>query len=149
MGKSNTPDDFWKFVDKKSEDECWKWLGCFVNNHGRFSYKKQRFSAHRFSYFLNTGYMPVHGDRVFHTCNNSYCVNPNHLVIKYKRIPDQTTHWRKVISYEQTTPNGMEYKFELSCGHIVTRFFTKYRANMPTHLMCSQCWWKSNDSKSN
>ena len=134
MRRYNTPDDFWKFVDKKSEDECWKWLGCFFNN--------------RFSYFLYTGYMPVYGDHVSHSCNNSYCVNPNHLVIEYKRIPDQTTYWRKVISYEQTVHNGMEYKFKLSCGHITTRFFINYRVKMPTHLMCSQCWWNNNDNKS-
>lgn len=61
----------------------------------------------------------------------------------------RNTYWRKVLFYEQVTPNGIEYKFKLSCGHTVTRFFTRFRNKMPSYLMCSQCWWNCHDNKGN
>ena len=67
---------FWCFVDKKTDNECWEWLGN-KDPHGYGRMYKLR--AHRISAFLagkDISKFPL----VRHTCNNPSCVNPNHLV---------------------------------------------------------------------
>lgn len=66
-------------IDKKSDDECWMWLGTVATGgYGRFQSYKNRYLAHRISYFIHHG----HVDKnllVDHICRNRLCVNPKHL----------------------------------------------------------------------
>ncbi len=70
---------FWNFVDKRGEDECWRWKG-YKNKafYGRMRHQGRNFYAHRVSYELNTGHVEK-GALVLHKCNNPSCVNPKHL----------------------------------------------------------------------
>ncbi|MBG6292106.1 hypothetical protein I5I61_32045, partial [Pseudomonas nitroreducens] len=75
---------FWAKVDRTEADTCWNWTGGTrgreARRYGKISVLGQALSAHRFSYELHNGAIPVsegvHGQCVCHRCDNPLCVNP-------------------------------------------------------------------------
>lgn len=68
-------DRFLKYV--KKTDSCWIWTGSVWKGYGRFMSDRCK-KAHRVSYEIFNG--PIEkGKDILHSCNNSLCVNPQHL----------------------------------------------------------------------
>jgi hypothetical protein len=74
---------FWQKVDRRSDDECWPWLGTKIRNgYGRITINGQKKLAHRVSYEIHYGPIPE-GFTVDHVkdrgCVLRECTNPRHL----------------------------------------------------------------------
>lgn len=65
-------------------DDCHFWVASKTKQgYGMFSYNGKSIPAHRVSYMLYVG--DISSNLIVHqTCNNTYCVNPKHLVLKMK-----------------------------------------------------------------
>lgn len=72
-------------------ERCWPWQGTiFSMKHkdlpygqfwwGEINGKNKTISAHRASYLIHKGEIAV-GLQVLHRCNNSVCINPDHLYL--------------------------------------------------------------------
>lgn len=64
-------------------DDCWFWTASKTKQgYGMFSYEGKSVPAHRFAYQAYKGDI---GDKIVHQqCNNTYCVNPDHLYLTTK-----------------------------------------------------------------
>lgn len=71
---------FWNNVTITDHTECWIWSGSRMTTqgYGRFSVSRVAFRAHRFSWMLHNGPIPI-GVFVCHACDITSCVNPAHL----------------------------------------------------------------------
>ena len=82
--------DIIRFLEKcgdPNERGCWPWLGSIVHSrrvsgmhagNGSFRWEDSSKMAHRISYEIHIGPIP-RGLCVRHKCDNSICVNPEHL----------------------------------------------------------------------
>jgi hypothetical protein len=92
---------FWMKVDKRGEDECWEWTGSYreERGYGQIRLNKKLICVHRYSYELAYGPAPD-GSEIWRRCNNSLCVNPNHLYIGTHRASEEERFWRHVNKKE-------------------------------------------------
>jgi hypothetical protein len=65
-------------------NDCWFWVASKTKQgYGMFSYEGKSIPAHRFAYIAYNGV--IEQNKIVHqSCNNTYCVNPNHLYLTTK-----------------------------------------------------------------
>ena len=65
-------------------NDCWFWTASKTKQgYGMFSFEGKSIPAHSFAYISFKG--EIDTDKIVHqTCNNSYCVNPDHLYLTTK-----------------------------------------------------------------
>lgn len=71
-----------RFLNKVEKTKnCWVWMGAKMpKGYGRVTLNGKGIYAHRLSYLFFNG--PIGKNQVvMHTCDNSWCVNPEHLKI--------------------------------------------------------------------
>jgi len=74
------PEDWWERVKPGTVDECWEWLGGASHCYGMCRWEGRWQKAVRVIWGVVHGPVgPTHC--VFHTCGNTMCVNPAHLVV--------------------------------------------------------------------
>ncbi|MCK5602096.1 HNH endonuclease [Candidatus Pacearchaeota archaeon] len=82
---------------------CWKWNGATTKKRKGYGVikinGKDRILTHRLSWELHYGIIPD-GMKVLHTCDNSLCVNPQHLFIgtQADNVADMVKKGRLVIN---------------------------------------------------
>lgn len=73
---SPMPQRFWEKV--RITPGCWLWLASNVRGYGVFGLNRKTPLAHRVSWEMHNGPIPV-GRLVLHRCDTPSCVNPDHL----------------------------------------------------------------------
>lgn len=118
MGRpANTPEELWRKVDVRAEDDCWPWKGWTgTGGYGRTEIDGKSYYAHRVIFNLaNPGVIAlqapkvgsVEGGFLLHRCDNPICCNPKHLFVgtHNENMKDKVAKGRQVKFPGDTGPN--------------------------------------------
>jgi hypothetical protein len=104
----NNMEDIWKYINKKSDDECWEWTSSKdTSGYGMFRLNGKRPHPHCLIYELTYKKIP-RGLYVLHTCDNPSCCNPKHLFLgtQQDNIKDMNLKGRRFKTFGENNPNS-------------------------------------------
>ena len=116
--KQNDVKTLWSKVDKKTENECWPWIGQITDKgYGRVRFKGGRYYAHRVIFWLeNPNEIELAAPKIdrdtkgflLHKCDNPICCNPSHLVVgsQMDNIIDRDSKNRHADFSGEKNPNS-------------------------------------------
>ena len=95
---------------------CWLWerstAGKGYNQYGRISYNKRVQRAHRVSWQIHNGPIPV-GMLVCHKCDTPLCVNPDHLFLGTHK-----ENMRDMVNKGRSITGEKHYHAKLTLGQV-------------------------------
>lgn len=99
----------------KVESGCWEWTGAMDGGgYGIFKSNKKTNNAHRWSYKIYIGEIPI-GLNVCHECDNRKCVNPSHLKAATQRVNIQDAQDRNRIARKKHPSRSSYIKDKCRC----------------------------------
>lgn len=105
MSKKTMLERFEEKYDKK-DNGCWEWSASMHDRGYGYFYTSREFSkrkmdyAHRVALYLYNGLELKSTDEVCHKCDNTRCVNPDHLV-----VADHTYNMKDMIGKKRWRVN--------------------------------------------
>lgn len=137
-----------KLIEQNSIPEpnsgCWLWTGAYKKGYGVVGISRKSWQAHRLSYLVFGGVL-LADDMIMHSCDNPWCVNPEHLkagthadnmqdAVSKGRMPRGSSKWtavlketqipeirRKLARGETQTSIGAEYGVDPSTVRLIAR----------------------------
>ena len=105
------------YIERIPFGGCWIWMKHLRNGYGSAWHIGSQEYAHRISYWLFRGHIPV-DKLVLHTCDNKCCINPNHLYLG-SHIDNSVDYWSRVGKHYNSEKTSCKHGHELSGNNLI------------------------------
>jgi hypothetical protein len=124
---------FWAGVDKAGDDDCWNWTRAFRNGYGAIKHQRRVLQTHCVSFELANGRPPGPKLLVTHSCDNSGCCNPKHLI---EGTPKQNN--REARERGQERPCGEQIPNAILNEQVVAKIWSLRQTNIGARKIAAQ-----------